>query len=307
MPRYSVDIIVVNWNAGAQLARALQPLIEHKNDDELAIRCYVVDNASTDDSLSMISQYPVEIIRNKTNLGFGKACNIAYARSGGDFLLLLNPDTEWKLPNLKQLLERLVAMSEFAAIGPQQLGENGRVMRTCGRFPRFTQALWDCIGLSKLLPSLITPAPLMTDWDHSNSQEVDHLMGSFVLFRRSALPKEQLFDERFFLYFEDLDLSNRLHRLGKKSYFDHHVKIMHAGGGTSRQVKAKRLFYSLQSREAYWEKYFSKRQYIILVCCAGSLELAGRLIQGLIHLNLDQCKETLSAYVLWYKWQWKRG
>lgn len=299
----SVDIIVVNWNAGEKLAKALQPLVAIENKTSKPIRCFIVDNNSSDNSLSLIESYPVTIIRNDTNLGFGKACNIAFEKSTAEYVLLLNPDAQWSLQVLQRLIEHLACRPDWAAIGPQQVGSNNEVMRTCGRFPTFFDAIWECTGISKIFPFLFRPAPIMIDWDHKSSREVDHLMGSFLLLRRAACPPGKLFDERYFMYYEDLDLSRRLHDQGYKSFYDHSQTIFHEGGGTSKQIMAKRLFYSIKSRQIYWNKYFTRFEYGTLMFLAITIEPIIRLFQAIIIFKFSRCREVLKAYSLWFNFK----
>ncbi len=97
----------------------------------------------------------------------------------------------------------------------------------------------------------------MLDWDHRQNREVDHAMGSFFLVRNILFKKLQGFDERYFVYLEDLDFSLRAKQAGFVSYYFTDAAAYHKGGGTSEQIKARRLFYSLHSRILYWYKHFN--------------------------------------------------
>lgn len=101
------------------------------------------------------------------------------------------------------------------------------------------------------------PSHFMQDFDHCSSREVDHVIGAFFLVRRSVFEQLKGFDERYFVYLEDLDFSLRARKAGWKTYYLADATAYHKGGGTSEQVKAHRLFYSLRSRMIYGFRHFN--------------------------------------------------
>ena len=106
----------------------------------------------------------------------------------------------------------------------------------------------------------------MREWNHEESREVDQVMGAFFLVRQKLFEEWGGFDERFFVYLEDVDFSSRARRVGWRSFYMAGVKAYHKGGGTSEQIKSTRLFYSLRSRILYSYKHFS---------CASATALLG--------------------------------
>lgn len=243
-----LDVVIVNWNAGTQLRECLQSL-EHADGPRCRLqRVVVVDNASTDDSLNDLpAGLPLVVIRNATNRGFGAACNQGAQGSRADLLLFLNPDARLDgdaLAVAATFMARPDA-SDVGVCGVQLVDESGKVARSCARMPRSRQMLSHAVGIDRIAPAL---GFAMLDWDHTESRDVDHVIGAFYLIRRRLFEELAGFDERFFVYLEDLDLSARVRAAGYRVRYLADVRAFHKGGGTSEQVRAARLFYSLQSR-----------------------------------------------------------
>jgi N-acetylglucosaminyl-diphospho-decaprenol L-rhamnosyltransferase len=290
-----VDIILVNWNSGKLSREALSPYLNYKS-EFVQCKIHVVDNASTDDSAVVLSAPIYNLIVNPQNLGFGKACNRAYSFCSGDYILLLNPDTRSTTAVLEQLVRFLEKNTSYAVAGPQQIDDNNNISRTCGRFPSFLSAFFEVTGLSKLAPSVFLTAPIMKDWNHRESREVDHVMGSYMLIRKSALEKTGFMDEDYFVYMEDLDLSKRLHDAGYKTYYDASCKVFHAGGGTGAKASAKRLAYSIDSRRIYWKKHLGLLSYFMLTILSLTIEPVLRIAQSLINKNKPGIWAIIKVY-----------
>ena len=128
------------------------------------------------------------------------------------------------------------------------------------------------MGLSKIAPKIFHPGVLMTDWDHKESRKVDQVMGAFMFMRNSIFEKLGYFDERFFVYYEELDFSKRLAQLGGTSFYNSDIKAIHIGGGTTNNVKTFRLFLNLSSRLQYAKKHFSFGGYSFVWFCTFFIE-----------------------------------
>ena len=172
-----LSIIIVNWNSGNLLKNCINS-INISSIDKNNIEVFIVDNNSSDGSISFEFPNYCKVIINKANLGFGHACNIAYKASNSEFVLLLNPDTQVSESLISDSLEFAFKNPEYSIFGVQQRDEKNNILRTCGRFPNLSTFLLDALGVSKILPHYFTPAPLMVEWNHLNDQVVDHVMGS---------------------------------------------------------------------------------------------------------------------------------
>lgn len=301
----SVDIIIVNWNAGDQLQDVISSICAHH--DNLVKTVVIVDNASTDASLSRLetatNKFPftLKIVRNGKNLGFGAACNQGAEFCTSNFLLFLNPDTRLFAGSLSRPIEFMQKPSSerVGVLGVQLLDESGRVSRSCTRFPTIGIFLAQAIGINRLQP--FTRMSLqMADWAHDTSRQVDHVIGAFYLIRTRLFHKLDGFDERFFVYFEDLDLSLRASAMGYASLYFADSQAFHSGGGTSRQVKAHRLFYSLRSRLLYGFKHFPRWQAWGLAFVTLVIEPLSRTAYCLAS-GVDCVRDTWRGYGMLYR------
>jgi len=298
MGKKKVDIIVVNWNAAALTLQAITPYVNYSG-PQISCNVIVVDNASTDNSLVVFKNKIDKVIVNIENVGFGKACNQAFKDSNADYILLLNPDTISQPIVLEKLVEFLEKNPEYGITGPCQVDANQKTLKTCGRFPTFKTALFEIFGLSKIWPQIFTPAPIMTDWDHRESKDVDHVMGSYMLIKKSVLDKVGFMDDKYFVYMEDIDLSKRISETGFKTFYNNEYTIFHEGGGTGEKLKDYRLFYSLTSRRIYWKKHFNKFHYFILLVLSIVIEPFLRMLDSLLKEKKLNFKIFRRAYYMY--------
>ena len=297
----SLDIIIVNWNTGEQLRRCLESIVATSKDDLRLDRVVVIDNASLDGSVEGLSdlQLPLILKINTENRGFAAACNQGAKDSQADYLLFLNPDAKL----FKNSLTAPIAFMEqpenekVAIVGIQLVDDSGHVARTCARFPSTNYFISKMAGLDRLLPKRF-PSYFMMEWDHSETRVVDHVMGAFFLVRRSVFESLGGFDERFFMYLEDLDFSYKAQQAGWKSVYLATAQAYHAGGGASSQIKARRLFYSLRSRIYYSYKNFSFFSATLVTLGTIFIEPFSRLILAGLHCSLQEAGQTIEAYSL---------
>ena len=301
---YSVDVIVVNWNSGRQLRNCLKSIATAQTDGFYLTHVVIVDNASYDSSLKEIESVnlPLRIILNHENQGFAVACNQGAKESSADYLLFLNPDTILFPDSLVAPLD-FIGNSENSLVGIvsiQMVDEAGKVSRNCARFPTVGSFFAKMLGLDRLVPSVF-PSHFMTEWGHNETRDVDQVMGSFFLTRRSLFESLGGFDERFFVYFEEVDISLRARQAGWRSVFLANAQAFHAGGGTSRQVKAHRLFYSLRSRLLYGFKHFKPWQALTLLGVSLGVEPISRVVFALLRGAPGDVRNTLNAYAMLYR------
>lgn len=292
-----LSIIIVNWNSGNLLKNCIFS-IDNSDINKDKIEVFVVDNNSSDSSVSFEFPNYCKVISNIENLGFGHACNIGYKTSNSDFILLLNPDTQVSKYLISQSIEFALKNPEYSIFGVQQRDENNNVLRTCGRFPTLSTFFLDALGVSKLFPKSFKPAPLMLEWDHLNDKVVDHVMGSYMLIRKADIIDLFLFDDDFFMYYEDLDLSYRMKLNGKLSFFISGLSLFHECGGTSRNVKAKRLYYSLFSKLLFQKKHSGRNFYFLYIFMVFLLELPARFLYAVSRFDWVEIIELFQGYLM---------
>jgi len=299
-----IDILIVNWNSGEQLARCLESI--DRKSTELINFVIVVDNKSNDDSLSLIENtkwpFKLKLSKQDSNVGFGRACNIGAGLSNAPFILLLNPDTRIYEDTLSKPLNYLLSLEgkDCAVCGIQLRDENGIIQKHCARFPSLKTYFGQSTGLNVLFPRQF-PYVFLDDFDHQSSRDVEHCIGAFYMIRRNVFDTLGGFDERFFVYLEDLDLSLRVHHLGWRIHYLADASAFHKGGGTSEKVKAHRLFYSLKSRILYSFKHFERVEAYCVAFMALFVEPVPRLLQCLfIKRSILEVKNTILGYsMLW--------
>lgn len=303
-----ISVIIVNWNAGRQLATCVKSVLSSSKG--LVQKIVVVDNGSTDDSLEQIDTIGnVEIVRAKENLGFGRASNLGALRCKSEYILLLNPDAEVyerTFDDLAAYLSSEIPQS-VGIVGIQLVDENGHIARSCTRFPGPLAFVAGALGADRIFPKL---GHFMSEWPHNESRLVDHVIGAFYLVRREVFEALGGFDERFFLYLEDLDLSLRAKQAGWDTVFLANIQAFHAGGGTSGQIKAKRLFYATRSKLQYAFKHFSPVGALTVLVATLLLELPVRTAHAAVRRSGTALRETWSAWGMLLRWLpqwWFRG
>jgi GT2 family glycosyltransferase len=297
-----LDIVIVNFNTGDQLRKCVSSLSTAIRSIPNMGRVIIVDNNSKDDSAERLGNNVV-LVRNAANEGFGRACNRGAALGNAEFVLFLNPDTTVGEGILLRIVEFMKAetCNRIGIVGVGLRGDDGLIARSCARFPTRTSLICRSLGLDILLPSLFPPH-FLVEWDHVGRRSVDQVMGAFFFVRRVLFNTLGGFDERFFVYFEDLDFSLRALNLGYQSYFIGDLSIYHRGGGSSSSVKGKRLFYSLRSRILYCEKHFGSRFLPFLVGAIGTSELMLRVVRALSKLSMQELVATAEGYLLLFRW-----
>ena len=258
----TVHVVIVNWNAGPLLAECVQSFETVLGDAVRLSRITIVDNCSNDDSLWGLQELslnlPLEIIRNRSNRGFAAACNQGARDTDANFLLFLNPDTRLCAGSLETpaLFLAETENSGVGITGIQLIDRHGKVTRCCARQPTIRSMIGQCLGLDHAGCSIF-PTHFLSEWDHSTTRTVDQVMGAFFFLRTSMFTQVGGFDERFFVYFEDLDLAIRARTLGWTSVYIATARAFHYGGGTTEKVKDVRLFYYWRSRIFYAFKHFN--------------------------------------------------
>lgn len=301
-PASCIDIVIVNWNSGDYLRHAVESIREHH--DGLVATLTIVDNASTDDSLERAllcedSVFATRVIRNTENVGFGVACNAGAAVGTAEHLLFLNPDAALMDGTLREsdaYLRRHDA-SDVDIVGVPLIDESGAIARSCARFPSTSSFVARIFGLERL-PGLGALGPHMIEWAHDETRTVDHVIGAYFFVRRRAFERLGGFDERFFVYLEDLDFSLRVHQLGHRSVFVDGARAFHAGGGTSRQIKTLRSFYSLRSRIQYAFKHFPTPKAWALLVATVAFEPATRSLFEWLRGDGESARNALRAHTM---------
>jgi GT2 family glycosyltransferase len=238
-----VAAVLVNYNGGSELTRALQSLADDLTDRRW--EAVVVDNASSDGSDRLADAFAprVRLLRNATNVGFGRAVNQGVAASRAPLVLIMNPDCRLAPGATRTLQAQLDAHEACAIVGPRVLDPDGAVQGSARGDPDMLTGLFGRTGrLRGWFPQLAAARRnVLTDASLSNgspSVVVDWVSGACMLVRRSAFESVGGFDEGYFLYWEDADLCRRLRGRGYHVRYVPGATAVHSVGRSSRSAPA---------------------------------------------------------------------
>ncbi|MBU6455081.1 MAG: glycosyltransferase family 2 protein, partial [Cyanobacteria bacterium REEB67] len=216
-----------------------------------------------DGSAAMVEQkHPwAKLIANQDNLGFAAANNQAFALSSGDYVLMLNPDTEVRPGSLKTLIAFLAEHPRAAVVAPQLLNSDGSVQRSCRQFPTFVGMLYELIGLSRMFPAnsargIKFREYKMLDWNHDDERQVDQPEGACLMIKRNVLEEIGTLDEGFFMLFEEVDWCYRVKKAGWEIWFTPLAQVVHHYGQSIKQVKVRMILSSHRGLYRFWRKHY---------------------------------------------------
>lgn len=280
-----LSICIVNWNVSDLLKKCLQSI--YKNPPSCDFEVIVVDNASSDDSLEMIEKFyyrGVRVLENKKNLGFSTANNQAIMISKGEYILLLNPDTEVMYGSFDKLIEFLDKDPDTGIVAPKLLNPDGSLQRSCLGFPTLSAMAARQLFIEQIWPNNpATRAYLMADFKYDKTQEVDQPMGACMLVRKVILDEVGLFDENSFMFFDEVDLCFRIKKAGWKIFFTPDAEIIHHGGTSIKKWG----FHNLSRHWTCSRNYFFKKNYgDTYVILLSVIDLARIIIIALILVAL---------------------
>ena len=248
-----LSIIIVNYNVKHFLEQCLCSVQKAINNAKIDSEIIVIDNHSTDNSIGYLKPiFPcVKFISNDENIGFSKACNQGYKLSAGRYILFLNPDTIIPEDCFLKCISFFAKQNDAGAIGVKMLDGNGKFLKESKRaFPAPATSLFKLFGFAKLFPKSKTFSRYHLGYLNENkNHEVDVLAGAFMMVRRDVLNRLNGFDEVFFMYGEDIDLSYRIQRIGYKNYYLAETSILHFKGESTRKgsLNYVRMFYKAMS------------------------------------------------------------
>lgn len=288
-----MDVVIVNWNSRELLRECLRALDRSTNAGELNV--VVIDNASSDGSAEDLAaeRLRIAVVGNDENRGFAAACNQGAGRGGAPLVLFLNPDVRLKPDALDKVCRYLAepANSGVGILGVQLLDAQGRISRSCARTPTPAAILLRSMFLDRICPALVSPH-FLQEWNHRDTRPVDQVMGACLVIRRSTWQQLKGFDERFFLYYEDVDLCLAARQAGWSVMHFAGAQAEHTGQGTTQAIKVRRTLYEARSRI----EYVAKRHGRAWACLVGLFILLFELpVRGLYATTMLSPREGWNA------------
>jgi GT2 family glycosyltransferase len=262
----TLSIIIVNYNVKLLLEACLNSVTQAIKNIEAEV--IIVDNASSDNSTGYLQPiFPLfQFISNPVNEGFAKANNKAIVIAKGEYILFLNPDTVVPEDCFHKCISFMNSHESAGAAGVKMLNGKGEFLKESKRgFPSPMVSFWKMTGLTGMFPrSPVFSKYYLGDLDENRDHEVDVISGAFMMVKKEALRKTGGFDERFFMYAEDIDLSYRIKLAGYKNYYFAGTSIIHyKGASTKKDFKHVRLFYKAMSQ--FVKKYYGRGLYSMLL------------------------------------------
>ncbi|OGH88645.1 MAG: hypothetical protein A3J93_00940 [Candidatus Magasanikbacteria bacterium RIFOXYC2_FULL_42_28] len=263
---FDICVTIVNTNEKSEIERALTSLFLDSKNSGLNIATVIVDNASTDSVDDLTQKFSnLTVVKQAKNFGFGKSHNRAFATVDAKYYFVLNPDTEFSVGQnfLRQLYDFMEKNPKIGMAGPKIIYPDGSLQHSCWRFPTFLQPIfsrtkWGQKGRGKK----VADHYLMKDFEHNQTMPVDCVMGSAMFARQLALAEVGGFDDRFWMYFEDMDWCWRMWQKGWAVYYFHAVVLRHVHGRASAKVPGviMALIKNKYARTHFvsWLKYFWK-------------------------------------------------
>lgn len=250
----TTSIIIVTYNNEKEIPSCLDSVFSQAGPQTEII---VVDNGSTDRTLAALERHRkrVKIVRVPSNPGYAKANNIGFRCVSGEYVFLLNPDTVVGAGAIERMINYLDRHDEVAILAPLIRNMDGSPQPSVRRFPSFRILLFELLGLPRLFPrSTFFNTWRIPEFDFSTQQEVEQPMAAALLLRKRYFG-EELMDERFTMFFNDVDLCRRAWQGGGKVLFFPDAEIYHARGASTSRVKEKMIPLHTKGFIRYFRKH----------------------------------------------------
>ncbi len=266
-----ISIIIVNFNGLGIIENCINSIYKYmgsKNGNSFLYEIIVADNASKDGSAQVLSEMAADCGRNNLkvillgkNHGFACASNIASKAAKGEYLLFLNPDTEFIEYGFEKFADFYKKKSDEGKVGAaavKLLNDDMSIQYNCRSFLTLARQFYESFFLSRLFKkSEVFGSYFMTFSDHGSIMEVDWLSGAFMFISSNVFFKAGGFDEDYFMYSEDSDICLRLARLGYKNYYYPFYCIKHKDAAIASSDPSQRDLQIAGSRKLYFRKNYS--------------------------------------------------
>ncbi len=285
-----ISIIIVTFNHEREIGDCLTSLCDSLKSYKSQI--ILIDNNSGDGTLAKArakcskfdSKHQFLIFENETNVGFTRAVNQGLKKSRGQYILLLNPDTEFGSDVFTKIFELFNRHPRLGIVSPQFLNSDGTIQPSCRRFPRHRDLIYTTFGMSSLLNrSREFNYWKMGDFDFKTQRSVEQPQGAFLLTQISAFEEVGLLDEQFTMFFSDVDWCRRFISHGWDILFYPSVKLIHRKGTSIFKNRVKMIWTSHQSFYRYFKKYYPDKKWWLINLLTAELLIGLGLLRALYH------------------------
>jgi GT2 family glycosyltransferase len=295
----TLSIIIVNWNGWHFLKTCLKSVFDQTQKIEFEV--IVVDNASNDGSKEKLEQeFPqVKLISNLENLGFAAANNRGIVQALGEYVLLLNPDTEVLDGAITKTVRFMEAHPQTDIVGCKLLLPNRTLQRSVRLFPSVWNVFCESTFLYLLFPKSKTFGKYyLSYFNYETPAQVDWLSGAYMMIRRRVINSIGLLDEQFYMYTEEVDYCYRAMKSGFKVWYCPHAEVIHFWGGANA-INRRTMLWTFASQMMYFQKHFKGREKYLLIL----LKYFGLVLRGVVYflggcITLNKLLLSKSYYAL---------
>lgn len=295
-----VSVIVVTYNSERSIEKCLESVFAQRADVPLEV--IVVDNASQDKTCDVVQLKfaDVTLLKNDGNKGFAAACNQAILKSRGEFILLLNPDAVLEPECLTKLISFMKQNEKCAASGPSLRAADGAFQPSAFNFPNFPWLFFHLLRLSEWVPGkailrvLVESSSKQPSGDKPSS--VDWVIGACMMMRREAVDDVGIFDENFFLFFEEIDWCKRALKKGWQVFYVSNACAVHEVGGSSKSARVLSIVSRYKSMAYYFKKHYGMTGYLYVRVLLFLFFLSRLFFLKLFHSRQTEAREKIKAY-----------
>ena len=257
MSRPLISFVIVTYNSADTIEACLASIERYTTGSFEAV---VVDNSPDEETAVIVKRFleshdgvAFRLDKTNDNLGFAKGCNRGAKETTGHYIFFLNPDTELLNDAVGEMLACIKEHPLAVAVGPAIFGSDGTVTTTCRYLPTASRIMLDATGIDRW-----AGAYRMTHFSHREPRRVEQIMGAAMLIPRDTYWQADGMDERFFIYYEEVDLCKRLMEAGGEVWFWPAARVQHIAGVSTDApaVRASMIYILRESRKKYFRKHF---------------------------------------------------
>lgn len=255
----SISLVILTKNRKGLLKKCLDSLLTNK---KYNYKIIVIDNSSSDGTFSLLKKYKyISVIKNKENLGVAKARNVGIRKSNGDYTIFIDDDAFIKKDTFLKIINFMENNKKVGIVGPKLLYPNGRIQESARSFPTLLSIIWRGTFLHRIFPKIsFYKNYVLSDFDHLSIKEVDWVMGACQIIRKEVFKSIGLFDEKYFVVYDDIDFCYRAKKAGWKIvYYPDSIVYHHYARESTKGIITKAKFEHIKSILQYFYKiYFHK-------------------------------------------------
>ena len=287
MKKYPLSIIIVTFNNEEHITECLSSLKKNTLTSEVII----IDNNSHDQTLHKIKKNPqitaplhLTLIKNKTNRGFAQAVNQGLKKCRGDFICLLGPDCRIREKTMEYLADFLKKHPETGLVAPQLISNQGNIHSSCRHLPTLSDVILELTGLPTLFPHKIIPHWKKVNLAPPSAREVEQPEASCIMTHRNAFEHIGLMDEKFPIFFNDVDWCRRFLEKGYKIFYLPRAKALHYQGSSIYKNRIPMIWKSHQGFYRYFLKYSQNCGQKFLIHLMGLLLIYTAALRSILYI-----------------------